>query len=292
MRKTSIRISGALMLVLISLLMATLACYSGQVPGVFELTPFSTPTPIPKVENAQFKLLETVLAPHEAGFTFFNMTLFPEPLEDSLLNSKSLCEKNSPATILFAGEGENSITYYLIDCTGSVGWAAESRLAGPLKFEQQDLALTMSETGQPLQLLDPTTFMPLMSFMQCMPETVVSIQNIQAADVDGDGAKEIYYLIECPVGNKGYVGNDSLFGPVKVKVGDRALALAVDGDQAQLASEPASVTEDNLVGDCPDESVVEILEAKRIEDTAYFKVWRDRRVDQTNQPDRPADVRS
>jgi hypothetical protein len=238
------------MLVLISLMMASLACYSGQIPGVFELTPFSTPTPIPKVQNADFKLLETVLAPHEDGFTFFNMTLFPEPLEDSLLNSKSLCEKNSPATILFAGEGENGITYYLIDCTGSVGWAEEKRLAGPLKFEQQALALTVSETGQPLQLLDPSNFQPLMSFMQCLPETVVNVQNIQAADVDGDGAKEVYYLIECPVGNKGYVGNDNLFGPVKVNVKDRALALVVGGDEAKLASEPAPVTADNLVGDC------------------------------------------
>jgi len=40
------RMTTALLLVFGSLLMATMACYSGQVPGVFELTPFYTPTPL------------------------------------------------------------------------------------------------------------------------------------------------------------------------------------------------------------------------------------------------------
>ncbi|MBN1565968.1 MAG: hypothetical protein JXA10_19160 [Anaerolineae bacterium] len=272
MRKTGMRVSGALMLVIISLMLASLACYSGQVPGVFELTPYSTPTQIPTVDNPRFELLETVLAPHEEGFTFFNMTLYPEPLASNLLNSKAICESNSSATILYVGEGAEGIIYYLVDCAGAAGWAAENRLAGPLKFQQQDLALTVSATGQPLQLLDQATFQPMISFMQCLPETVVDVQNIQVADADGDGAKEVYYLIECPAGNKGYVGNESLFGPVKVKVDDRALAAADGGSAVALASEPAPATDDNLSGECADGAVLDILEAKRIEDTAYYNV--------------------
>lgn len=272
MRKSRIRISGALLLVLASLLAASLACYSGQVPGVFELTPYSTPTQIPKADDARYRVLETVLAPLEEGYTFFNMTLFPEPLEKNLLNSKALCEVNSSATVLYAGTGENGLTYYLIDCSGAVGWAAENRLAGPLKFQPQDLALTVSATGQPIQLLDQTTFQPMVSFVPCMPETVVVVQNVQTADTDADGAKELYYLIDCPSGNRGYVGGDDLFGPVKVEVGDQALAMAVSGNVVSLSSEPTPVTDDNRIGDCPNGAVMDVREAMLLDDVVYFDV--------------------
>lgn len=271
------RISGALLLVLISLLLASLACYSGQIPGVFELTPYATETPIPIPEEARFKLLETVLAPHEADFTFFNLTLFPEPLLANLLNSKTLCQPNSPAQVLYIGQADDGETYYLINCTGSIGWAKESRLAGPLKFEREDLALSVSQTGQPLELLDEKTFQPVISFMMCQPETVVLVLNIQAADVEGDGNKEVYYLIECPVGNRGWVSNDDLFGPLKVNVKDYALAInasgVASGDPYPLASEAAPITEDNMVeGECIEGAKLEIKAAERVEDTAYYQV--------------------
>jgi hypothetical protein len=48
--KRHTRITGALLLVFTSLMLASLACYSGQIPGVFELTPYHTPTPLPLAE--------------------------------------------------------------------------------------------------------------------------------------------------------------------------------------------------------------------------------------------------
>ncbi len=102
MNKKTLGLSGALMLVIMMLMLASLACYSGDL-GLFELTPFYTPTPLPVDENAQFDVLETVLAPNEEGEAFFYMTLKPEPLLDNKTNTKALCEGNSAADILYAG---------------------------------------------------------------------------------------------------------------------------------------------------------------------------------------------
>jgi hypothetical protein len=259
--------------VFISLLMASLACYSGQIPGVFELTPYASPTPIQVAQNTQYDILETVLAPHEEGFAFFNMTVYPEPLEDSLLNSKALCVSNSPAQILFAGIGEGDITYYLVDCTGSVGWAAENRLAGPLKYKRDDLAVTVSENAQPVQMLDERTLQPLVTFTVCQPETVVTITGIRAADIDNDGDKEVLYMTECPVGTRGWLSNDQLAGPVKVKANDRALAYTPDESDFRLANEPAPVNDDNAVeSECATGSVLDVKAAKRVNDTVYYNV--------------------
>jgi hypothetical protein len=263
----------------ISLLLASLACYSGQVSGVFEVTPYLTQTPIPPAENPRFKVLETVLAPREVGRVFFNMTVFPEPLQPSLLNSKALCEANSPAQALYAGIAGDGETHYLIDCAGSVGWAAESRLAGPLLFARDELAITVSDTGQPVRLLDESTFQPVVSFQVCAPEALVSIQNVLAADTNHDGSQEALYLIECPAGtgNRGLVANSDLFGPVKAQVKDRALAInptGLEGDGPfRLASEPAPITNANVVdGNCPRGSVLEIQSAKLVERVVYYNV--------------------
>lgn len=268
-------VSGALLLVFISLLGASLACYSGQVPGI-ESDVYVTITPLPPANNAKFALMQEVLAPREPGLQFFDMTIFPEPIQEpNRLNADAQCQPNSPATILYAGQGDNGVTYYLVNCTGSVGWASEDRLAGPLEFIKDELALTVSADGQPLELLDQNTFEPMMfSFTPCMPETIVTVQELAAEDADQDGARELYYLIECPVGNKGWVGNDDLFGPLRVDVNDQALAISQNPAAAYvLTTDPAPATVDNLVeGTCPEETVVDVKEARLVEDTIYYRV--------------------
>ncbi|NDJ76318.1 MAG: hypothetical protein GYB65_08655, partial [Chloroflexi bacterium] len=89
-------------------MLASMACYTGQIPGFLEATAYYTPTPLPVDEYAQFDVLETVLAPEESGQAFFFMTEKPEALLTSKLNSKSLCEMNSAADILYAGRIGNT----------------------------------------------------------------------------------------------------------------------------------------------------------------------------------------
>ncbi len=67
MTKSYTRAVGALLLVGISLMLASLACYSGQIPGVFELTPYYTPTALPTVVGGKLQVLDNVLVPLEPG---------------------------------------------------------------------------------------------------------------------------------------------------------------------------------------------------------------------------------
>jgi len=269
------RLFAALFIVFAGLLLSSLACYSGQVPGVLDLTPYASQTPLPRVTNPRYQVLQTVLAPGEIGNTFFNMTRLPEPLDPSGQNSKAICLRNSPATVLYVGRGADGINYYLLECGGSVGWSAEDRLAGPLNFQQDSLAITVSANGQPLQLLDERTLQPMPAnpFAACQPETIVTVHGINAAAIEGSDTKEILYLIECPAGMRGWATNADLFGPVKVDIGDRALAITADGSEFRLASDAAPVTDENAVeGECPPGSVLETQSARYAGDTVYYEV--------------------
>jgi hypothetical protein len=280
--KRHTRITGALLLVFTSLMLASLACYSGQIPGVFELTPYHTPTPLPLAENSRFKVLETVLAPQEPGKTFFHLTVNPEPLQSSLMNSKSACQGDTSARILYVGQNEKAEVYYLIDCSGSVGWVAESRLAGPLQFTTGDRALVLVAEGEKaVQMLDDQLKpMPPNPLQTCKPETVITVAQIQAADPDQTGTKNVYYQINCPTTAgpvKGWVVAAELFGPIEINVKDRALAITAPGAGAttpyQLASEPAPLTEANTVtGECFEGSILEATEVVLANQTVYYKM--------------------
>lgn len=74
----STRVSGALLLVVASLILASLACYSGQIPGVFELTPYYTPTPMPTPAESRLQVGDTAYAPQEMGRPFFYLSIYPE----------------------------------------------------------------------------------------------------------------------------------------------------------------------------------------------------------------------
>lgn len=282
MTKRTIRISGAaLALVLLSLMMSSLACYSGQIPGVLELTPFYTPTPLPVADDdGRFGVLEVVLAPQESGRPFFNLTTDPEPLEDSLVNSKAMCEGNSAALVLYAGLEATGDVYYLVDCAGSVGWAVETRLAGPLNFSKNELAVTVAEAGaQSVSMLDDM-FRPMLAnpLQSCKPETIVMVSDVQAADPDTDGIKELFYRIECPTTGgplRGWVTNVDLVGPVEINVGDSALAITStdQSNQYQLANEPAPLTDENAVeGDCQQGDILQAEEARLVDETVFYRM--------------------
>ncbi len=278
MSNRNVRASGALLVVVVSLLLAATACYSGQVPGLFELTPFYTMTPLPTPEQARFAPQDIALAPPEPQRASFNLTFNPEPLLDSLVNSRESCQSNSTAKILFAGETSGRV-YYLVDCSGAVGWAVEDRLLGPLHFNKDDLALTLAtEPGTDnVSMLDdffrPVAPNPLLA---CKAGTITPILALQAADNDGDGENEIYYQIDCPTGNKGWVSHESIFGPLEINVGDRAIAVtesAGEGSEFALASEPGPLTEDNAVtGECYHGSILEATNAQLADHTLYYQM--------------------
>ncbi|MBN1201834.1 MAG: hypothetical protein JXJ20_08265 [Anaerolineae bacterium] len=268
------RISFALLMVVSSLLMASLACYSGQIPGVLELTPYYTETPLPVPENPRFDVGDEAFTAREKS-PFFNLTDYPEPLDRSLTNSKAMCETNAAARVLYVGTAADGDNYYLVECGGSAGWAVENRLAGPLIFFRGELAMALAKEGaRMVEMLDPSSFQPM--FLQtCQPGTIVSIVDVQAQDTDDDGSKELYYQVECPPGNRGWLTNEDLFGPLEIDVGNRALAIgpAGGGTDYQLASEPAPLTDENAIsGDCPYGAVIQATEAQFVEDAVYFKV--------------------
>ncbi len=282
MTKRNARISGALVIVFVSLVLASLACYSGQIPGVFELTPFYTPTPLPVAQNPRFHVLENVLATKEVGRAFFSLTVEPEPLQDNLMNSKSSCQPDSAARVLYAGQVSADQIYYLIECSGSVGWTTEDRLAGPLAFNRGELAMALAPTGETsVPLLDdqfnPMPFNPLQT---CKPQSIVTVSQILAVDPDSDGVKDIYYQVDCPTTAgpvKGWLTNADLFGPVELNVGERALALTSssedNGGKYQLASEPAPISDSNVVeGSCQEGDILEFKEARLVDNTIYFRM--------------------
>lgn len=274
--KNQTRISGALLLVVVSLLAASLACYSGQIPGVFELTPYYTETPLPTPVSARFQVGDFALTSQETQ-ALFNLTTYPEPLQRSLLNSKDMCLPNVAARVLYAGLGDDGIVYYLVECGGSAGWAADHRLAGPVELAEGDLALTVASEGQSqIQMLDKATnFQPIM-FPTCAPGTIVPILSIEAMDVDDDGIKDVFYYTDCGTGTAAFLTAENLEGPLELRVGERALAIpAPDApdDAYRLASEPAPVTDENAVeGDCPVESILEAQEIRLIGDTIYYRM--------------------
>ncbi len=274
----STRASAAWLLVVISLALATLACYSGQVPGVFELTPFHTPTPFPTPAASRLSVGEYAYVPQEAGRPFFHLSVYPEPVAPNLLNSRAMCNGNSSARVLYAAEDPAATIYYLIDCGGSVGWAAEGRLAGPLLFERNDLALALAPAGEPkVTMLDELTLQPAPAFLQqCPSETIVPVLDLKAADQDGDGTREVYYQIECPRGTRGYVEGSQLLGPLEIAVGDRALAVigaSDDGETYRLAREPGPVTDANAVeAACAEGDILTAEEARVVDQQVYYRV--------------------
>ena len=281
MRTQQKQISATLFFVFMVLALVTVSCYSGQL-GLFELTPYYTNTPPPTAVESRYHVLDTVLAPQEPGRTFFNMTLNPEPLLDNLTNAKAVCQGGSPATILYVGDGADGKVYYLVDCVGAVGWAEESRLAGPLLFTKGDLALTLAPEDNPaaqsIELVDdyfrPLPFNPL---QMCKPETVVRIANLKPADPDEDGFKEIFYQITCPTSGgplKGWVPGDELFGPLELDIGEHALATGEEeGQPYRMASEPAPVSDENAVeGECKVGDVLTAQEVRYIDGTIYYKM--------------------
>lgn len=274
----STRASAAWLLVIASLALAILACYSGQVPGVFELTPFHTPTPFPTPAASRLSVGEYAYVPQEAGRPFFHLSVYPEPVAPNLLNSKAMCNSNSSARVLYAAEDPATTIYYLIDCGGSVGWAAEDRLAGPLRFGRNDLALALAPAGEPkVTMLDELTLQPAPAFLQqCVSESIVPVLDLKAADQDGDGIREVYYQIECPRGTRGYVEGSQLLGPLEIAVGDRALAVigATDaGEVYRLAREPGPLTEANATeGTCAEGDILTAEEARVVDQQVYYRM--------------------
>jgi len=173
--------------------------------------------------------------------------------------------------------------YYLVDCEGSVGWVSESRLYGPLVFSLGELALALpTDNPKAISLLDDDfRLQPAVFGSTCEPETIVKVSAIQAADPEADGSKRIDYEIYCATSSgtalKGWVTEESLFGPLEMEAEQRAVAITLPGeadDQYPMSSEAGPVTDETKVDGCVPGAILQSSEVKlNAEDkTAYYKV--------------------
>ncbi|NDJ74940.1 MAG: hypothetical protein GYB65_01665, partial [Chloroflexi bacterium] len=197
---------------------------------------------------------------------------------------------------------EAADVYYLVDCVGSVGWVVEDRLAGPLGFQVEQLAITVSRGDSPYVTLLDETLMPLADpeppfagadVNACRPGNIVEVLRIQAADRDLDGIQEVYYRIECPLTNsfgqlmgktKGWVTNFDLFGPARIKDTDDAnvenraiipegeteflLELPTDGD---VFEEMVTAGEARETVTCSEETPLLAQETRQIGNQIYYR---------------------
>lgn len=144
-------------------------------------------------------------------------------------------------------------TWYLVACTGTVGWAAEERIAGPVLFSRGESALTrpIDNRGNPIREGGPfaiygaadSTSIQLPPTVQCgSPGDVVDVTDVTSIDQD------LYYEIRCNNGSIGWVTGDRLFGPLVLPAVDgQGIVAPENGNSINLTSSPAG---SEVVGSC------------------------------------------
>lgn len=266
------------------LMLTTLACYSDNSLGLFELTPAPptvTPLPTPLPNQAQFKIGDLAWAPAsvtEAAFRL-DLTTVPEPLAADLSNkSPQSCSQNSLLRILYSGIHENGQIYYLVDCRGVAGWTPGDNLLGPITIVANDRALTTEAGVDPsgafkIELSDPPYREndPFRQKADCKVNDTVDV-----LAMSGYSTGELYYKIRCahpfnPVAqNVGWTTAEALFGPVRFRNGETGL-VARESESINLVSEPNG---DNIVATCQQDELVKITTTPvvRLDNDLFYEV--------------------
>ncbi|PJF43521.1 MAG: hypothetical protein CUN55_08680 [Phototrophicales bacterium] len=161
-------------------------------------------------------------------------------------------------------------TYYLVACSGTVGWANETRIAGPVLFLKGQSAQTrpISERGAPIPEGQP--FMihggaeppigPLPASNQCQVGEVVDIIGVSSTN------QQIWYNIRCD-GTEGWVTEDRLFGPLFLPaVNGIGVVVAEEGiTEIPLTANAGEVSDDNPpIGTCPINTAITTLDFETI----------------------------
>lgn len=168
-------------------------------------------------------------------------------------------------------------TYYLVVCTGAVGWANEDRLAGPVSYLRGQSAMTRSigvrgeelptDAGRPVFSIHEGTEPPLSpnfpATKACNVGEVVDILDISAVE-DPLSLSDylIWYQINCPIsGVSGWVVESRLFGPLRLPAFDGIGIVMTDTlEPVNLTASAGPVSDTNLaVGSCPASATVRTL---------------------------------
>ncbi|NDJ85497.1 MAG: hypothetical protein GYB66_06395 [Chloroflexi bacterium] len=147
-------------------------------------------------------------------------------------------------------------TFYLVACSGNVGWATGERLAGPVRFERGQSALTrpVGARGEPLRegqpfmvSTDPNPALPPTTM--CDVDQVVDVVDISAVE-ERTGEQTIWYQINCAQ-NRGWVTEDRIFGPLILPAQDGLGIVKPELAPVELTAEPRVSGDDNQVlGTC------------------------------------------
>ncbi|MCB9438233.1 MAG: hypothetical protein H6673_14755 [Anaerolineales bacterium] len=168
-------------------------------------------------------------------------------------------------------------TYYLVVCTGTVGWANEERLAGPINFVRGQSALTLAkglrgedlplDAGRPVFSIHDGTAPPISpnfpASKVCNVNEVVDILDVSAVeDATTATGFQVWYQIDCPQsGGRGWVIEDRLFGPLRLPAVN-GLGIVMSDTEAPIdLTETAGATSgaNTTVGTCTPSDVIHTL---------------------------------
>lgn len=262
------------MLVLAVLVLATLACYSDSPLWPNELTPAPPsptfiPTPGPD-STARFDVGDLVIAPRRVTNPqpFLYLADYPEPVDNALKNRSGTCLFDDELEILYAGHTSETAVYYLIACKGSVGWASEENLEGPIEIRKGQTALTLpiDANGNPITTgmfgihnTQPPVFGP--ATVQCQVGEDVSVSAISVPEPE-----QIWYQVRCS-GGIGWVESTRLFGPLVLPAHGGVGLVSPEVESITLTSAPGG---GDVVSECPGDSIVVTGGLELVDEIPYY----------------------
>lgn len=264
------------MLVLSVLVLAALACYSDSPMWPYDLTepapsPTFIPTPGPD-STARFKVGDLVIAPRKLTNPqpFLFLADHPEPVNSTLSNSSGNCVFDEELEVLYAGHKADTEVFYLVTCKGTVGWTNEENLEGPIQIRKGQSAFTLpiDANGNPITTgmfgihnSQPPVFGP--PTVQCQVGEDVSVSAISIP-----GEDQIWYQVRCS-GGIGWVEGSRLFGPLVLPGSNGVGLVSPEVESISLTTAPGA---DEVVGECPGDSIIETQNLELVDETAYYHI--------------------
>ncbi len=185
-----------------------------------------------------------------------------------------------------------SRSYYLVACSGSVGWVNEERVAGPVDFVRGQSAQTklVDYGGRPLpettaqpgfvihDLSEPPLPPGITGKVNCNIGEVVDIVDIATASDPND--QSIWYQIRCPVTEQqGWVTADRLFGPLVLpREGGIGIISSTYEQGVELATSANPSSDDTgTEGTCAPNQIIETVDFQTVETepgvlTPYYEI--------------------
>ena len=147
-------------------------------------------------------------------------------------------------------------TWYLVECSGNIGWANEDRIAGPVLFQRGQSALTRPISHTEAALTESSPFMiyagsePPINLVvpppavQCRVNEVIEITDVSSIDQD------LWYSVRCS-GGIGWVRGFRLFGPLPLPSQNGRGIIRAGFDDVELTENRGESSTDNpVVGTC------------------------------------------